>query len=124
MLWPIEQLCRQSWSQASAIVGGGKSRRLPERSGERVRTAEAYRQANFRHRDRVFCKQQLGMLHATVGLVPMWRHSERLLEYPREMTRAQTNEVRQRGKRYPLVEMLLDIGSDDPLLPGSEATPD
>src|SRR5262245_50394245 len=64
------------------------------------------------------------MLHATVGLVPMWRHSERLLEYPREMTRAQMNEVRQGGKRYPLVDVVLDIGSDDPLLPGCEATSD
>src|SRR5262249_46070662 len=58
------------------------------------------------------------------GLVPMWRHSERLLEYPREMTRAETNEVRQRGQRYPLVDMFLDIGRDDPLLPGRQATPD
>ena len=47
-----------------------------------------------------------------------------MFEYPREMTRAQMNEVRQGGKRYPLVDVVLDIGSDDPLLPGCEATPD
>jgi hypothetical protein len=34
------------------------------------------------------------------------------------------NEVRQRGKRYPLIDMFLDISSDDPLLPGCETTPD
>src|SRR5262249_25000371 len=63
------------------------------------------------------------MLHAAVGLVAMRRHSERLLEYSREMTRAQTNEVCQRGKRYLLVDVFLDIGGDDPLLPGCEAAP-
>src|SRR6516162_4309474 len=102
-----KHLWRGSWSYGSAIVGGGKPGRLPKRRGERGGTAEAYRQADFDHRRRAFCQQRLGTLHAAAGLVPMWRHSERLLEYPREMTRAETNEVCQRRKRYPLVDMLL-----------------
>src|SRR5215470_8398955 len=124
MMMPRMFLWRRRWSQASAIVGGGKPRRLPERRGECVRTAEAYHQADFRYRDRAFRQQQLGMLHATVGLVPMWGHSERLFEYPREMTRAQPNEACQGGKWYPLVDVFLDMVGDDLLLPGCEATPD
>src|SRR3954471_3979262 len=86
--------------QASAIVGRGKPCGLPKRCGERVGTAEANRQANFRHRDRPLCQQQLGMLYTTIGLVPMWRCTKRMLECPAEMPWTQTNELRQRCKRY------------------------
>ena len=40
------------------------------------------------------------------------------------MIRAQTNELRQRANRYPLIEMFLDIGSDESLLPRCKATLD
>ena len=64
------------------------------------------------------------MLHTTIGLVPMRRCTKGMLECPAEMPWAQTNELRQRRKRYPLFEMFLNIGSDDPLLPGCKATSD
>ena len=38
------------------------------------------------------------------------------------MIRAQTNELRQLANRYPLMEMFLDIGSGESLLPRCKAT--
>jgi hypothetical protein len=115
-------LRRSRRSHASAVIRGSNSRRFPERGGERVRTAEANRQTDFRYRTCAVCQQYLGVLNTTVGLVSMWRHSERLLEHPAEMIRAQTNELRQRANRYLLIEMFLDIGSGESLLPRCKAT--
>ena len=109
-------------SHLSAIIRWGNSCRLPERGGERVRTAEAYRQTDFRHGACAVCQQYFGVFNTTIGLVVMWRHAERLLEYPAEMMRAQTHELRQRANRYPLIEMFLDIGSGESLLPRCKAT--
>jgi hypothetical protein len=36
------------------------------------------------------------------------------------MMRAQANELRKGGERYPFRKMFLDVGGDDPLLPRSE----
>lgn len=44
-------------SHASAVIRGGNSRRLPERCGERVRTAKTYRPTDFRHRACSVCQQ-------------------------------------------------------------------
>ena len=62
------------------------------------------------------------VLNATFGLVPMRRHSKRLLEHPAEMIRAKTNELRQRANRYQLTEMFLNVGGDESLLPLCKAT--
>ena len=104
-------------SRASAVIRWGNSRRLPEQCGERITTAEAYHQTDFRHRACAVCQQHLGVLNTTVGLVPMWWHSERLLADPAEMMRVETNELRQSANRYPLIETFLDIGSGESLLP-------
>src|SRR5580704_3404490 len=114
-----------SGNQASAIVGGGSPCCLPEGGSERVRAAKPYRQADVCHRDGTSCQQQLGLLHATVGLIPVRRHSKRLLECAAEVVRAaETHELRQRGKRYTFVEMFFNVCKGNPLLPRSQATLD
>ena len=47
-------------------------------------------------------------------------HPEGLLEGPAKIERAEANKLSERGKRYLLAQVLLDIGGDDPLLPGRE----
>src|SRR5262249_18506977 len=64
------------WSHAPAVGGLRKACCLPERCGERGRTAEAHHEADLRHRLRGICQQGLGLLDSTVRLIAVRRRSE------------------------------------------------
>ena len=54
----------------------------------------------------------------------MRRPTEGLLEGPTEIVGAEADQLRERGERYRLGKVLLDIGDDGPLLPGGESATD
>src|SRR3982074_66146 len=110
-------------SQAAVIRGRGLPGRLAECGGERTGLAESDRQSDIGHRELRLGPERLGVLDASAIVISMRRHPQRLLERPAEIVRAQPNETRERGERYLLREMFLDIGGDDPLLPAREAAP-
>ena len=53
----------------------------------------------------------------------MRRKPEGLLERPAKVIPAELDQLRERGERDLLADVLLDIGGDGPLLPGREAAP-
>ena len=60
------------------------------------------------------------MLDAPLVVISMRRQAEGLFERPAEIVPAQANELCERGEWYLFGQMLLDVGGDDPLLPGGE----
>src|SRR6266850_7226091 len=123
MSWDETALPHEKLSEASVITGRRESRRFPKGCGERACLAEANRQSDIGHRGRGLRQQRLGALHTTAGVKSMRRDAEGLLEGPAEIVRAQANQLGERGERYLLGEMLLDIGGDDTLLPRREPAP-
>src|SRR5262245_28398799 len=53
-------------------------------------------------------------------MVSMRWQTEGLLEGSAEVVRTQTSKLRERAERNLLGQVLLDVGGDDPLLPGGE----
>src|SRR6202040_3075912 len=95
--------------------------RLAERRRQRARLTEAERQRDFGHRQRALGQHCLGALDATIHVISVRRHAERLLEGAAEMVRTELREPCEHAKGYLLAQMLLDIGGDDPLLAKPQA---
>lgn len=63
------------------------------------------------------------MLDAPVALIPLRRHSKRLLEGTAEVVPAQASKLRQSGERNSFRKVFLDVGCDDSLLPAGQPAP-
>src|SRR6266404_8891286 len=74
--------------ESSAIRGRCEASRLVKRRSERTHFTEADSQSDVRHRGRTFRQQCLGMFDATVVVISMRWHAERLLEGSAEVVRA------------------------------------
>src|SRR5882757_8847184 len=108
-------------SPKAPVIGGRREPgRLAEGGGERARFAEADGQADIGYRGRRPRQHLLRALDPTAGVITMRRHAEGLLEGPAEIERAEASQLRERGERYLLGQVLLDVGDHDPLLPGRE----
>ena len=73
--------------------------------------------------DARFANNILACSMRRAGVISVRRYAERLLERPAEIVRTQANKLRESPERYLLGEVLLDVGRNRPLLPGSEAAP-